>query len=332
MRVGIFGAGAIGGTVAGRLAHGGHEVRLVGRPRIRAALAEGLTLSRWGSAPVTVPGASLPFVDDASGLVDCDLVVITVKSGDATEAADALATALPPSVPWLSLQNGLDAVEALRAAAPERTIWPGLVPFNVVWSGPAHLHQGTSGPLVVPPALEAFAAAVRQGDGHARTHRDVRAVQWGKLLLNLNNAVNALAGRPLRAQLSDRAYRRILSDVMREGQRVLDAAGIRWCGVGRIRPGLAPYVLRLPDLVFFRVASALIAIDPEARSSMLDDLDRGRRTEVDHLNGAIVRLAEAAGVDAPLQRALVAAVHAAEAAGGSPRLDPHALRAALYQP
>lgn len=332
MRIGVLGAGAIGCTLGARLALGGADVRLVGRPRIRDALADGLTLSRWGEPPVKVPADRLPFVDGPEGLAGCDRVLVTVKSGASAEVGRALHAALPPGVPLLSLQNGLEAVDALARAAPGRPVAPGMVPFNVVWSGAAHLHQGTSGPVVLPRSERAVVAGLRAGGGDARTHRDVRAVQWGKLLLNLNNAVNALAGRPLREQLADRRYRRILADVMDEGRTVLAAAGVRWRGVGRLRPGLAPYALRLPDRWFAWAAAAMLAIDPKARSSMLDDLDRGRPTEVDHLNGALIRLAEAHGVDVPLQRALVRAVHDAERDGGSPRLEPDALRALLYQP
>lgn len=332
MRVGVFGAGAIGCTIAARLAHGGHEVRLVGRARVREGLAAGVTLTRWGEPPVHVPADALRFVDDATGLVGCDVVALTVKTADTEAAAHELSEALPADVPLVSLQNGVDAIDTLRRVAGPRPTWPGMVPFNIVWSDPATLHQGTSGPVVLPREAEALVNALRAGGCPARSHRDVRAVQWGKLLLNLNNAVNALSGLPLREQLSDAGYRRILSDVIREGQAILRVSGIRSRGVGRIQPRLAPWVLRLPDLLFFRVASAMIAIDPAARSSMQDDLARGRPTEVDGLNGTLVRLGEAHGHPAPLQRRLVQLVHEAEAADTPPRWHAGDLARALYQP
>jgi 2-dehydropantoate 2-reductase len=79
-----------------------------------------------------------------------------------------------------------------------------------------------------------------------------------------------------------------------------------------------PIGLRLPDFLFFAVARAMVEIDPEARSSMAEDLERGRKTEIDHLNGEVVRLADEAGVPAPVNRRLVELIKAAERAGKSP--------------
>jgi len=331
MHVGILGAGAIGCTVGARLAHGGARVTLVGRPRIRDALAEGITLTRWGESPVRVPAEHTTFETEPAALCACDVVLVTVKTQDTAAAVAPLVDALPAATPVASLQNGLEAASVLRDALPQHDVWPGMVPFNIVWADPHTLHQGTSGAIVLPPAGAAVVHALRAGGCPAKTHRAVEAVQRGKLLLNLNNAVNALAGLPLREQLTRRAYRRILADVIDEGRAIFRAAGLGVKGVGLMQPALAPRVLRLPDLLFFRVASAMISIDPHARSSMQDDLRRGRPTEVDALNGTMVRLGQAHGHGAPLQRRLVELVHEAERAGGSPELSATALAERLYQ-
>ncbi len=95
-------------------------------------------------------------------------------------------------------------------------------------------------------------------------------------------------------------------------------------------PRVAPFALRLPDALFFRVASAMVKIDPHARSSMLDDLDHGRATEIDHLNGEILRLAAAHGLRAPANQAIFDLVKRAEATkAGSPRLSSRALLDAI---
>ena len=312
----MLGAGAVGTAVGGRLALGGAEVVLVGRPWLRERLADGLRLSRWGEPEVRVPAARLRVETDREALAEVDLVLVTTKSRDTRAAAEGL----PGVTPVVSLQNGVRNVDLLRAALPGRAVWPGMVPFNVVWTADGRVHQGTSGPIVVAPEARALVDAIRAGGGDALAHPDVRAVQWGKLLLNLNNAVNALSGLPLRAQLSDRRWRSVLADVIDEGRAVVRAAGVRARGVGLLRPGLAPTVLRLPDVLFFRVAGAMVRIDPQARSSMADDLDRGRPTEVDELNGEITRLGPA-----PLNARLVALVRQAEA-GGPRGLGPEQVR------
>ncbi len=329
MHVGILGAGAIGCALGARLAHGGARVTLVGRAHMAERLAQGVTLSRWGDRSIHVPADRLAFEVDPEALAGCGEILVCVKSRDTARAAAQLAAVLAPSIPVASLQNGTDNPDVLSRALPGRPIWPGMVPFNIVYDDTGRFHQGTSGPVVLPPSAAALVEALVAGGCEARCHPDVPGVLWGKLLLNLDSAVNALSGLPLEEQLRDRRTRKMLASVIREGKRVLSAAGVRARGVGRIRPGLAPWVLGLPDRVFFRAAAAMIAIDPEARSSMADDLDRGRSTEVDALNGKIVALAQRAGTQAPLNAALVARIHQAEAEGGSPRLSVEALARVL---
>ena len=161
-------------------------------------------------------------------------------------------------------------------------------------------------------------------------HADFASVQWGKLLLNLNNPVNALSGLPLKTQLSQRPLRRCLALLIDEARAVLHRAGISPAKVARIGPRWLPTLLRLPDPLFKRIAGAMLKIDPQARSSTWEDLQAGRRTEVDYINGAVVRLAASLGMDAPANRAIVELIRAAEQ-GGTPAMDGEALYRALQQ-
>ena len=129
---------------------------------------------------------------------------------------------------------------------------------------------------------------------------DIRAVQWGKLLLNLNNPVNALSDLPLRQELLDRDCRRVFAALQTEALRVMARAGIAPAQVTAVSPTLLPHVLRLPNWLFTRLAKRMLQIDAKARSSMWDDLEAGRVTEIDALSGAVVRLAAQQGMEAPL--------------------------------
>jgi 2-dehydropantoate 2-reductase len=137
-------------------------------------------------------------------------------------------------------------------------------------------------------------------------------VQWAKLLLNLNNPINALSNLPLRDELSQRAYRRCLAAAQAETLELLDAAGIRPAQLLAIPMRRFPAVLRLPDFLFHRLASKVLAVDPLARTSMWEDLEAGRPTEIDYLNGEVVRLADSLGRTAPVNARLVDLIHAAE--------------------
>ena len=206
-----------------------------------------------------------------------------------------------------------------------------MVPFNVMQPGPGAFHQGTAGELEVAasPALHIFLDTFRRAGLPLVERTDMASVQWAKLLLNLNNAINALANRPLKEELSQRAYRRCLALAQTEAMRLLARAGIRPAKLTPIPPAWIPHLLATPDAVFARLGGKMLAIDPLARSSMSDDLAVGRTTEVDWINGEVVRLADRLGQRAPVNAQLCALVHAAEAAATRPSWSGNDLLAAL---
>ena len=156
---------------------------------------------------------------------------------------------------------------------------------------------------------------------------NIDGVQWGKLLLNLNNALNALADLPLRRQLAQRPWRRLFADQVAEGLAAIRADGIRPVSPKPIPFSWLPPLLRLPDPIFEVVLGRTMKIDPEARSSMWEDLQRGRRTEIDYLQGVITEIAERRHLEVPLSRRIVELIRQAERdAKGSPGLTPEQVR------
>jgi 2-dehydropantoate 2-reductase len=292
-----MGAGAIGCYVGGRLQAAGAEVHFVGRPRVLDALHEhGLTLSDLDGQRTHLPADRLRLHTEPPP--DAALVLLCVKSGDTVAAARQL----PPGSLVLSLQNGISNAALAAAAAPALTVVPGMVPFNTAALAPGHYHRGTTGELAAQdhPMLRRWLPAFAGAGLPLDLFADLRPVQWAKLLLNLNNPVNALSGLPLRAQLLDRDHRHVLAALLDEALAALAAAGITPARLTPLPPRRLPGVLRLPNWLFERVAARLLRIDAQARSSMADDLALGRRTEVDAFCGEVVRLARVHGGNAPL--------------------------------
>lgn len=184
------------------------------------------------------------------------------------------------------------------------------------------VHKATEGTVFVERGVPGAATLDVEGCAMRETD-DVQEVLWGKLLLNLNNALNALSGLPLAEELSDRRWRALLAMQMDEALNVMDRAGIKPAKLAGVPPGFLPTILRLPDWLFRRIAGRMLAIDPHARSSTWDDLQKGRSTEIAEFQGEIAELALKHAIPAPLTDRIIELISEAERAGrGSPALTP----------
>lgn len=316
MKVGVFGAGAIGASVGIRLSAAGVPVSMVARPSL-IAVRDGL-VSRGLDGQTYRPGEDLVVDEDPEILADVDLCLVTVKSRHTREAAETLAGVLPPEAAVLSLQNGLRNPIRLRAAL-EQSVAGGMVSYNVVRPEPGVFVQATKGPILVG-ALEgargADLAALRRAAASVGIHFDVRSdiddVMAGKLLLNLNNGICAVTGVTIAESLRSRTLRRCFSRIMREGLAVLRGSGLSPRSIVGLPPGAIARLLTLPDAIVLRVAKSLVAVDPSAKSSTLQDLEAGKPTEIDDLCGEIVLRAQEAGLSAPANATITDAIHALE--------------------
>jgi 2-dehydropantoate 2-reductase len=326
--IGVAGAGSIGCFVGGMLAAARRPVALLARPRVLQEIqGNGLRLTNFDDAERQVAPDRLTWSENPSIFSDAGVVLVTVKSADTAEIADVIAQHAPTDAIIVSLQNGVGNVSVLRERLPGRRVLAGMVPFNVIALGQGRFHRATSGDIVLE-ADEAGTADRLSVEGLTiRPSGNIAGVQWGKLLVNLNNALNALADLPLRQQLSQRAWRVLFADQMAEGLAAIRAEGITPVSPTPVPAGWTPHLLRLPDAVFGLLLGRTMKIDPEARSSMWEDLQRGRRTEIDYLQGVITGIADRHGLKVPLSRRIVALIRNAEAAGkGSPRLTPDQIR------
>ncbi|SIQ16765.1 2-dehydropantoate 2-reductase [Pseudacidovorax sp. RU35E] len=327
----VMGAGAVGCYVGGCLAAAGVPVTFIGRPRVMEALsAHGLTLTDRDGARRAVAASRLRLSQAVASDARPALVLLTVKGGATAQAAAELAVSLPAGTPVLSLQNGIGNDRVVQEAAPALRALPGMVPYNIAELAPGAYHRGTPGRLAArdEAALRAWLPVFEAAGVPLDLHADMAGVQWGKLLLNLNNPVNALSGLPLRDELLDRGYRRCFAALIDEALAVLHAAGIEPAQMTAVPARRLPGLLRLPDWLFRRVAAPMLKVDAKARSSMADDVALGRRTEVDALCGAVVRLARGHGLDAPRNARMVALMDGGWPAP-PPRLGSAKLRQAL---
>ncbi|MGY8637696.1 2-dehydropantoate 2-reductase [Bradyrhizobium sp. 14AA] len=328
----VAGAGAIGCFVGGQLAASGRRVALLVRPRVKTEIERfGLLLTDFDGSEKKLGAGQLALSEDPAIFHSAGIVLVTVKSADTADVADQIAQHAPQDAVVVSLQNGIGNVAVLRERLGDdlggRRVLAGMVPFNVIAMGEGRFHRSTSGDIHVGEDAENTAAALSVAGLTVRGSRDITGVQWGKLIINLNNALSALSDMPLAAQLANRDWRRLFADQMAEGLAAMKAAGITPVSATPIPLNWTPTLLKLPDVIFNAILGRTMKIDPEARSSMWQDLKQGRKTEIDYLQGAVIALADQNGIAVPLMRRIVALIKQAEVVGvGPPRLTPLQIR------
>ena len=325
LQIAIFGAGSIGCYLGGQLAHAGANVTFIGRQRFKSEIDDnGLTLTHFERDEMKLSPNQFTFSLDPSDIAAADIILLTTKSQDTAEAAKIIKAHAKDKAIIISFQNGVSNPEVLREILSQ-TVLGAVVPFNVTGKGPGRFHCGTEGELSIEShdsaqltdLKSAFAAA---GQG-VNFYDDIQAVQWGKLLVNLNNALNTLTGSTLKQGLLQRDYRKALAMVIGEALNVVRGAGIEPADFGKASPAKMIKILRLPNFLYAGIMNKIVKIDAAARSSMLDDLEMGRVSEIDYLQGEIVRLAETTGQSAPYNAAIYRAVQNAFKVGKSPKMS-----------
>jgi len=331
VHIGVIGAGAIGCYLGGLLADRGYPVTLVGRARVCGEVtASGLLLTNMEQRARRITPQQLSVTTDSSALAPADVVFVATKSAQTHQAGEQLRAVLHPRALVISAQNGMRNAEVLRAALPAHCVLSAIVGFNVRSLGDGRFRQSTTGPLVFEktahPAVAEIATVLEDCGLEVELRSNIRELQWAKLVMNLNNAISALSGAPTPQLLFNPHYRKVLRAVMDEALSVLRAANVRPGKLGAVPVSMFPLLLGLPTLLLRLLLSVQLKADPDARSSMWEDLARGRATEVDDLNGVIVELAAAHGCEAPLNRRIVDVVHEVEAQrAGSPTWPPDRL-------
>jgi len=329
-KVAILGAGSVGCFIGGAWAVAGLPVTFIGRPRLSRDVDEhGLTLSDYSGWHAHLAPGDVDYRCGPEGLEEAQIIALTVKSGDTEAAARDIAEHGTAGATVISFQNGVSNLDVLEQGLGGRfEVARGMVPYNVAYLGNGRFHKGVAGDLYAAQRAGARSLAEAVGGGAAalKLSDDMLGLAWGKLLINLNNAVNALSGRTLQDELRRRDYRRVFAASMREGLDLLKRAEIEPATVGPISPHLLPRIINAPDWLFNSVFLKQWKIDAKARSSMADDLAAGRKTEIDYINGELVRLADRLQRAAPVNRAIVELVRKAEA--GAKPLAPGALRKA----
>ena len=316
MKIAVFGAGSTGCYLGGLLSLADNEVTLICRPRIKDMIeqAGGLTLTDFeGQHEQLMPSRLITEVTDDTNM-HFDIVLVTLKCHHLISAQEDLVKLSQGGAKLIFMQNGLGSLELISEQLPPEKVLQGITPFNVLSKEQATFHRGTEGAMIFQrcPETKALKQQFEALGFPCELYDDMRPAIYGKLLMNLNNAINAIADLPIKTQLQNRRCRKVLAGAMKEWLAVASASGVNLIQYTAIKPSLVPYVLALPNLLFEALAKKMIAIDPEARSSMWEDIQAGRKTEIEFLNGAVADLAQETKIPAPINHGISQLVTAKE--------------------
>ena len=296
LQVAVLGAGAVGCFSGGMLARAGHRVTLIGRPQhVQVFEAQGLRMQTLAFDETVKLHAST----EASAVTGADLVLFAVKSPDTETAGAQMREHLKPGALVLCLQNGVDNAERLRAVLTGVQVAAAVVYVATEMAGPGHLRHHGRGELVIEPspASERVAQALAAAGVPTEISDNVRGALWAKLILNCAyNALSAVGRIPYGELVQQPGVQDTMRDVVAECRAVAAADGVTL-------PGDVDDAVR-------RIAETM----PSQYSSTAQDLMRGKPSEIDHLNGHVVRRGEALGVPTPANRVLWAVVKLVEAA------------------
>jgi 2-dehydropantoate 2-reductase len=275
------------------LARAGHDVTFIGRPsHVGAINAHGLLLDTQGFKEYVPAKAAT----DASSLVSPDLVLFCVKSADTEEAGRSLAARLRPETSVLSLQNGVDNPQRLRAVTGHPVI-PAVVYVGSEMADPGHVKHHGGGALVIgaSPKSQTLAETLKAAEIQTTIADDIESIQWSKLATNCAyNALSAVAGISYGPMLNVEGTRDVVANAVQEAVTVARACGVV------VREDLLEQILKIP------------ATMPNQMSSTAQDLARGKPSEIDFLNGYVVRKGAELGIPTPTNHALQVMVKLAE--------------------
>lgn len=295
LTVAVMGAGAVGCFYGGMLARAGHRVTLIGRPQhVQAIGREGLRMDTQSFDERVPVQAST----EASAVAGAQLVLFCVKSGDTESAGEEIRPHLAPGAVVLSLQNGVDNAERLRRVLPQHTVAAVVVYVATEMAGPGHLKHHGRGDLVIEPfpGSDELARTLIAAGVPTEVSADVRGALWAKLTINCAyNALSAVTQLPYGGLLKVDGVRDVIRDVIAECLAVAAAEGITV-------PGDV-------TAATWRIGETM----PGQYSSTAQDVARGKLSEIDHLNGLVVRRGEALGVPTPANRVLHVMVKLVEA-------------------
>lgn len=313
MKYAVVGLGAVGSFVGGLLAKSGENIVFIGKSnQVKILNEKGLKIKGYTRNEILIKNINAS--SDFSDLKDVDVIFICVKSQDTETLATELKNNLKESAIIISLQNGVRNSHTLENITKQKAL-SGVILFNTVYSDPGAVDVTVNGGLLIecPKSVNCeFVNALKNAGFRVKTTEKIQGYIYSKLIVNLQIAVTSLTGHTITESITDKSSREILVATMNEGIEILEKSGIKLETLPEINPIKIMQRMEKLNSFFIKIGSKFMGIKENARNSMWQSLSRRKPTEIDYINGEIIRIAKANGLSAPINSKLVELVKKAE--------------------
>ena len=300
MKIAILGAGAIGSLFGALLWESGEDIVLIGRKKhVEAIRSRGLKISGISGERIVKPKA----VTTTQEVGKVDLIIISVKSYDTEQAAKDALNMVHPNTAVLTIQNGLGNIEKLSEIIGEKHVIGGVTMQGSTFTKPGEIYHAGKGPTIIgelngeiTDRIKRIAETFNKAKIETKITRNIRGVLWDKIIINTGiNALTAITRMKNGELLKIPEIKNTMIEAVKEAVNVAKALNIK---------------LEVKDHVkrVIEIAEATA----NNKSSMLQDVERGKRTEIDFINGAIVKLGKKLGIETPVNETLTALVKGIE--------------------
>lgn len=329
MRYSVVGLGAVGSIIGGLLTRSGENIILVGKKnQVDVIKNKGVKIVGING---TVIVENIQASATLSSLADADIIFICVKSQDTKELANNLKRHLKKSAVIVSLQNGIRNAQVLEDITGNKAL-TGIVLFNALYSQPGEVVLSLKGSIILEydknnrVVIDSLLKSFKNAGLKVKPVENIEGLLWSKLILNLQNAITALTGQTIKNSIKDRDTRKIIIATMKEGVEVVEKSGIRLETLPEIDPKRMIKTLSTCGSLILGIGSRIMGLKENARNSMWQSLSRGKPTEIDYINGEIVKLAEKNNLEAPINTKLVELIKNAEKKHLTKSLEPSELK------
>ena len=313
MKYGVIGLGAVGSIIGGMIHKSGEDIVLFGKKKqIDFLKRQGLEILGFSNKSIKLDDLKLE--TDFSKLKNIDVVFICVKSQDTEKLALEIKYFLKKETIIVSFQNGVRNKEIIKKFTGCKTI-SGIILFNSVYKKPGFVNLTYKGGIVLESKDKKeskISEILKNACFKTIDVNDIKGYLYSKLVVNLQIAVTALTNQTITESIKDDCTREILVKTINEGINVIENSNIKLKTLPDIDPKKMVKRMKNLNKIILNLGTRFMGIKKDARNSMWQSLNRKKPTEIDFINGEIVRLAEKNNLDAPINKKLVELIKKAE--------------------